>query len=431
MNRIKLLKEQRAAKLTELNALRTGAEKRQFTAEEGTKFDALETEVRNFNADISREERFDAENPTAPVEAAKQDADERVGLSDKEIRKYSLTRAINLLAEGRALDGLEGEASVAESKRVGRDAAGFFVPMEIMSRGRGHRAEKRVNQVGVASDGGYTVGVDNSYENMVGLLRNSSLVMGMGARVLTGLKNDVAIPRVLTGAVAYWVSEQGGITDSSATFGQIGMKPRRLGASVPYSRQFLAQSGLSVDQFIQDDILGAFGVELDRVAINGAGATEPLGILNLAAGDRATSVSFGGAATWAKVISFETNVATANALGMPGSKYNYLTTPATKGVWKAAAKVTNQAVFLWEAGDIVNGYSAGATNQFPTSGTLNQVVFGDFSQVVYGEWSGVDLTVDPYSLAKTGKVQVTIQKFVDMVIRQGKAFAISSDSGAQ
>lgn len=429
MNRIKLLKEQRAAKLTELNALRTGAEKRQFNEEEGKKFDALELEVRNFNADIDREERFDKANPTEPVEAADQDDGERVAMTSKELRRYSLTRAIGLLAEGKALDGFEGEMSKNEEMRLGRSAEGLFIPSDIQHRSR--ILEKRVNQVGVASDGGYLVGVDNNYDNMVPLLRNSALIRSLGARVLTGLKNDVAIPRVLTGGVAYWVSETGTLTDSSATFGQIGMKPRRLGATIPYSRQFVAQAGLSVDQFIQDDLDAAFGVELDRVAINGAGATEPLGILNLASADRATSVSFGAAATWPKVISFETNVAVANALGMAGGRYAYLTTPSTKGVWKGAAKITNQAVFLWENGDIVNGYPAAATNQFPTAGTLNQVIFGDFSQVVYGEWSGLDLTVDPYSLAKTGKIQLTLQKFVDMVIRQGKAFAISSDSGAQ
>ena len=426
MNRIKLLKEQRGAKLKELETLRTGAENRAFTKDEAGKFDALETEIKNLTADIGREERFAEQNPGAPVEQAKQ-GDEKLGLDEKEIRRYSLVGAINRLAEGRGLEGLEKAASEAEAKRLGRDPAGFFVPMEILTRAR----ERRANTVGVASEGGYTVGVDNDYSNMVELLRNQSHILGLGARVLTGLKNDVSIPRVLTGATAYWVSESGSITQSNATFGQIGMKPRRLGASVPYSKQFLAQSGLSVDSFVRDDILGAFGVELDRVAINGAGATEPLGILNMASGDRATSVTFGAAATWAKVLEFETNVATANALGLPGAEYAYLTTPGTRGKWKAAVKVASQAVFLWENGDMVNGYQARATNQFPTSGTTNQVIFGQFGQVVYGEWAGVDVTVDPYTSARTGQVNVTIQKFVDMVVRKGKAFAISTDSGAQ
>jgi HK97 family phage major capsid protein len=423
MNRIKALKEARGAKLKELEALTQSAGTRAFTAEERTKFDALEADIKAINADIEREERALALQ-AGSTEQAKQTHVDVPGLDRKELRKYSLLRAINLLAEKRQVDGLEGELSRDIAKRLGRDPQGFFVPVEAFM-------EHRVNQVGVAADGGYTVGQDISFANMVELLRNQSHVLGLGARVLTGLVNDVQIPRVLTGAVAYWVTESGQITQSSATFGQLALKPKRLGASVPYTKQFLAQSGLAAEAFIRDDILAAFGTELDRVAINGAGVVEPLGILNLASGDRSTSVTFGAAATWAKVVEFETNVATANALQLPGSPYAYLSTPATKGKWKTAPKVSGQAIFLWEGGDQVNGYSARATNQFPTSGTLNQVIFGQFGQVVYGEWAGMDVTVDPYTLARTGQIQVTMQKFVDMVIRQGKAFAISSDSGAQ
>ena len=51
MNRIKLLKEQRGAKLKELEALRTGAENRAFTKDEAGKFDALENDIKNRSAE--------------------------------------------------------------------------------------------------------------------------------------------------------------------------------------------------------------------------------------------------------------------------------------------------------------------------------------------------------------------------------------------
>lgn len=424
-NRIKQLKETRGAKLKEIDALRASAEKRQFTNDEAKRFDVLADEINGLNADLEREDRAASLAPAAEGAVKSEQLNSNLGLNKKELRSYSILKVVNALSGNGKLDGLEAEASAAEARRVGRDPSGVFVPAEVFG------ASRRANAVGTAADGGYTVGEDIDYSNMVELLRNQSHVLGLGARVITGLKGDVTIPRVLTGATAYWVSETGSITQSSGTFGQIAMKPRRLGASVPYSKQFLAQSGLSVENFVRDDITAAFGVELDRVAISGAGASEPLGILNLASGDRATSVTFGAAATWAKVISFETNVATANALGLAGGPYAYLTTPATRGVWKGAVKVSSQANFLWENGDIVNGYAARATNQFPTSGTLNQVIFGQFGQVIYGEWAGIDITVDAITSARTGQVNVTIQKFVDMVVRQGKAFAISTDSGAQ
>jgi HK97 family phage major capsid protein len=428
MSRIKHLKELRGSKLKELDTLRTGAEKRAFTKEESEKFDALETEVRGINADLEREERANnLATAQGSVEQRNGGADERLGLSEKEIRGYSLIRAIGCLIEGRKLDGLEAEASQAEAKRLGKDPTGFFVPFEVMARGVVSERERRANAVGTAADGGYLVGASIDYANMVQLLRNQSHVLSLGARVIPGLVGDVAIPRVLTGATAYWVSETGSIAQSSATFGQVAMKPKRLGASVPYSKQFLNQSGIGAEMFVRDDIFGAFGVELDRVAINGAGGSEPLGILNLASGDRATGVTFGAAPTWAKVVSFETNVETANALGLAGGPYAYLTTPGVKGAWKTTSKVANTASFLWENGDLVNGYTARSTNQVPS----DKVIYGQFGQVIYGEWAGIDLTVDALTAARTGQVIVTMQKFVDMVIRQGKAFSVSSDSGKQ
>lgn len=426
MSRKTHLQEKRGEKLKELNALRNSAEKRSFTAEESGKFDSIEAEIVSINADLAREERSVAlaVNIAASKEGSnnEQRRDDSLGLNAKEVRQYSLMKVINALSERRSLDGLELEASQAEARRLGRDPSGFFVPAEVFALG----AEKRAtNTVTVGPDGGYLVDHTTDYSNMVELLRNQSQVMSLGARTITGLRGDVSIPRVLSGATAYWVSETGQITSTKATFGQISAKPRRLGATTNYTKQLLAQAGLGIENFIRDDIMAAFGVELDRTALNGAGGAEPLGILNLATADRSTSVTFGAAPTWAKVVSFESNVETSNALS--NARYAYLTSPSVKGAWKTTTKISGQAAWLWENGDLVNGYAAKSTNQIPS----NKVIFGDFSQVIYFEWTGIDLTVDPYTLADQNQVKVTMQKHVDCVVRQGKAFAVSTDAGNQ
>lgn len=417
MNRKKYLQEQRGVKLKELEAIRSGAEQRSFTTEEAGKFDSLESEIKGIDAEIGREQRAIELSVGKSIEQV----DAALGLSDKEIRSYSLTKAIREHASGK-LTGLEAEASEAESRRLGRAAQGFFVPFEVLN------AEKRAtNVVGTAADGGYLVQTSIDRANLVGLLRNQTHVLGLGARVITGLKDDITIPRHTDGVTAYWVSETGEITSTKSTFGQIAMKPRRLGATTNYSKQLLAQGSPDIDAFVREDILAKFAVEIDRAAINGAGGAEPLGILNLASGDRATSVTFGAAPTWAKVVSFETLVETANALGLPGGAYGYLTTPGVRGAWKTTAKISGQANWLWDNGDMVNGYMARSTNQVPS----NKVIFGQFGQVLIGEWAGTDIVIDPYTLATTGQVKVTIQKLMDIVIRQGKAFSVSTDAGNQ
>jgi len=397
-------------------------ESRGLNADEGNRSDAIVTEIRGITDLINRME--DNLVPDNEARGATQERDDSIGLSSKEVRQYSLLKVVRALANRESIDGIEKEASEAEARRLGRDPSGIFVPAEIFSRGAENR---NIHRVGNAADGGYLVDTEIDYANMVELLRNQSHVMALGARTITGLRGDVSIPRVISGTTAYWVSETGTITGSKAQFGQLQAKPRRLGSTTNYSKQLLVQSGLGIESFVREDIMASFGLELDRVAINGAGAAEPLGILNLASGDRADGVTFGAAPTWAKVVDFETQVAEANALGLPGSRYAYLTTPGVKGAWKTTSKISGQASWLWEAGDLVNGYASRATNQVPS----NKVVFGDFSQVVYFEWTGIDLTVDPYTLADQNQVKVTMQKHVDMLIRQGKAFSVSSDAGNQ
>jgi HK97 family phage major capsid protein len=422
MNRSKYLKEQRGSKLKELEAIRVSAEKRSLTADEAGRFDAIEKEVNELNVELGREERAIALAAGSTKDVEQVDA--ALGLSDKEIRSYSLTKAIREYASGKSLSGLEAEANVAEARRLGRDPQGFYVPFEVLAASGEKRSD---NAVTPSADGGYLVQTSVDRANMVSLLRNQTHVLGLGARVLTGLRDDVTIPRHTDGVTAYWVSETGDITATKSQFGQIAMKPRRLGATTAYTKQLLAQGSPDIDAFVREDILAKFAVEIDRAAINGSGANEPLGILNLASGDRATGVTFGAAPTWAKVVSFETNVETANALGLPGGAYGYLTTPGVRGAWKTKPKESGQATYIWENGDMVNGYMARSTNQVPS----NKVIFGQFGQVVIGEWAGTDIVIDPYTLATTGQVKVTIQKLMDIIVRQGKAFSVSSDAGNQ
>lgn len=350
-----------------------------------------------------------------------------LGLSRKEVGNYSILRAIRLLADGRPLDGAEREFSDEVSKRLGIQPRGFFMPEDVVRDRRNRNAASRGLLATSPVDGGYTIQSEVLGGELVQLLRNQAKVVGLGARVITGLKGDITIPRQLTGAVAYWVSETGSITDSAATFGQIVGRPRRLGTNVPYSKQFLAQTSLDAEGFVINDSDEAIAVEIDRVCIAGNGGAEPLGILNLPAGVRCTDVTFGGAATWAKYLEFFGNVATANAaMGRLG----YLTTPAAAVKAMSIAKFTNGDVPIWTPDGKIGMFPADWSNQFPTTGTLNQVIFGDWSQEIILEWAGRDVVVDPFTAKKAGNVEVCIQRLVDVVTRRGKGLCVSSDTAA-
>jgi len=351
-----------------------------------------------------------------------------IGLSDKEKRQYSITRAIAMLGNMTPLDGLEREASEAVAKLTKREAKGFFIPQDIMSAPFARNMEMmRTLSAGSATGGGYTVNSQILVSDMIELLRNKPLVARMGCKTITGLVGNIAIPRITGGATAYWLPETGGVTPSDQAFGQLGLTPHRLVGDTAYSKELLIQSSLDVEAFVREDLMTVLAIEKDRAAINGLGANgEPLGILN---NTGIGTVTFGATATWPKVVSFETQVANANAdVGPMG----YLTTPNVRGAFKTTPKVTNQAFFLWEGGDQpgsgrVNGYRAEATKQVPS----DKVIFGNWQDLIIAEWSGIDVVVDPYSQKKNGLIEVTLTLWTDIGVRHPGSFCVSTDSGNQ
>lgn len=353
-----------------------------------------------------------------------------IGLGEKDVKRYSVLRAIRAKMNGGPLDGLERECSDEISKKLERQPTGFFLPDEVVAdtykkRIMASGGDRRTLLAGNATDGGYTVATEILTSEFMRLLRNNTRVVELGARFLSGLTGDISIPRQLTGATVTWVSEIGGLSATSATFGQVVGKPRRVGSSVPYSKQFLAQSSLDAEAFVVEDSDLAMAVELDRVAIGGSGGAQPLGILNLSTNDLGGTVTFSTSPTWPKYLEFFSDLATANSLlGTPA----YLSTPASAAKAMGIAKFANTATPIWDA-DKVGAFRALWSTNFPSG---DKVIFGDFSQILFLEWAGRDVIVDPYGTnATNGTVTVTIQRLIDMVIRRAASFDVSTDSGAQ
>lgn len=366
--------------------------------------------------------------------------DPNIGMNTQEVRQYSLVRALNRLAQNKPLDGIEAEASVAVAKRTKRDPEGFFIPHDVASRSLASANNLSPGQVmsllaglqqmralnaGTSSAGGYVVGTNVLTSDLIELLRNKQLVATMGARVLTGLQGDIAIPRHTGGATAYWLSETGTVTGSQQTFGQLALTPHRLGAATAYTKQLLSQSSLAIESFVREDLMNVLALEKDRAALNGLNAAgEPLGLINT---NGIGAVTFGAAATRAKAIEFQSDVATANA---SRGALAYLTTPAVAAKWMGIAEASNTAEWLWK-GNIDEGQVVGrpgyTTNQVPS----DKVIYGNWNDLILADWDGMDVVVDPYTLATQGQVQIVIHILTDNGLRQVGSFSVSSDSGAQ
>ncbi len=343
-----------------------------------------------------------------------------IGMSNTEVKQYSLVKALREQADFKDISGLEREASDATAKIVGKPAKGFFIPHDMMKAGRALSASD-------ATKGGYTVGTDVLGGDMIEMLRNKALVSQMGARTMSGLIGNVLIPRITGGGAAYWLSETGSVSQTDQTFGQLGLTPKRLVGNTAYSKELLAQSSIDVEAFVRGDLMQVLALAKDLGAINGLGANgQPVGIMNTTG---IKTVTFGAAPTFAKAVDFETQIAGANA---DVEAMAYLTTPAVRGAWKTTVKTANQAIFLWEKGvergvGDVNGYPAYATNQVPS----DRVVFGNWRDLIIAEWAGLDVVVDPFTLKKTGQIEITITLLCDIGVRHAESFCVSTDAGNQ
>ena len=354
-----------------------------------------------------------------------------IGMTQEEARSFSFVRAIQaavLIKDGkfsqaRDIGGFELDASDAVAKKMGRESRGFFVPNEV---------QKRDLLVGTPTAGGNTVATDLLASSFIDLLRNKMAVTGLGAKFLTGLVGQIAIPRQTAGATAYWVAENGAPTESQQAFDQVTMTPKTLGAFTDITRKLLLQSSIDVEGLVRNDLATVIAMAIDLAAINGSGASnQPTGILNTAGIGSVAGGTNGLIPTWGNLVDLESQVAVANAdLGALG----YLTNAKVRGKLKQVSKVSGQNGFIWEDGT-VNGYATGVSNQVPSnltkgtaSGICSAILFGNFADLIIGQWGNLDIMVDPYTGSTAGTVRVVALQDVDVAVRHAESFAAMKDA---
>lgn len=331
-----------------------------------------------------------------------------IGLTEKEAKRYSFRNAIMSQVPNSGIKGeFEKECSDEVAKRLGKSPQGVYVPYDAQLVGRDLTA-------GTASAGGYLVATQVPAGSFVEYLRNAMLMRQLGVQELSGLVGSVSIPKQTGVTTAYWVAENVAITESNATFGQVPLTPKTVGAMQDFSRQLLLQSTPSVDGIVQSDIAGTIAVAVDAAIINGSGAAgQPLGIYGTTGVGTATGASF----SQIIAVSMESDVLAANAGGI--GTYSFLMTPANRGTLKSRVKETGGANgYIVESDNSMVGYPVNVSGNAVANGPL----FGAWNQAVLASWGTLDLLVDPYTGSSAGTIRVVGLYSVDVGVRQPGAF---------
>ena len=338
-----------------------------------------------------------------------------VGLEAKEVQRFSFLRAITALANptdrnAQEAAAFEREVSEEAAKRYDKPASGILVPNEVL------QGYTRDLNVGTATAGGNLVETELLAGSFIDILRNRMAVMQAGVTTLNGLSGNVSIPRQTSASTAYWVGEGSDVTESQQAFDQVNLTPKTIGATTDYTRKLLLQTSISVETMVRNDIAKQIALALDTAAIYGSGSSnQPTGITNTTGIGTSTVTGVG---TFPELIAMETDVAVANA---DQGALKYIVNATARGGLKSVKKDAGSGEFVF-ANNEINGYPVIVSNQL----TNNDCLFGDFSQLIAAFWSGLDLTVDPYAMSKSGSIRIVALQDVDFGVKQPTAFCLGS-----
>jgi len=398
------LREARALKVAEARALLDG--NKELTADQQKQFDAIKAEITRLEADEARAQFLeDMERRTAPTDNKQREFESGVNVLD----------AIRAQVENRSVTGALAEFQ-AEAKRQGIEPkkGGLLVPASIF--------EKRATQTTTTAD--KIVPDDYKASEFIGLLRNSLIVRSLGARVLSGLRGDVVIPKQTGASTAYWLNEGDSLTESNPTFDTIGLSPKHVGALSSLSRQLIQQSNPAIEQLVRDDFVQVVSAAVDKALIHGtAVAKQPVGIL------AAANVQVGTLATlsWANLLGLLEKLALVNASPNAALIHPKVATKLASTLKDA----TVGAEYLLNAGRVA-GIPAHVTNQLEAkTGTPDKgrMILGDFTQLVIGEWGATEILANPYAPTyyEAGAVQLRILHTMDAAVRNPQAFVKVED----
>ena len=403
----KLLKAERA-RIQEITQIAEKYDLREL----GQEYISKGKEVSDFNSAVLK----DLEPRNQISQASETNA--TIGLTEKETGNFSFLRALNYLANptdsrAREAASFEIEASEAAAAKLGRTSRGITIPQDVLTA-------QRDLQTSPGSAGGDVIKTDLLTGSFIDLLRNESACARAGATILSGLEGNVKIPKQSGAASASWISEGAAAAESDQTLTQVSLVPRTVGAYTDVTRKLLLQSSIDIENFVRNDLARVIALKIDLAGLYGSGvANEPLGLKNTVG---IGAEAFAGAVpTFPEVIAMESDLGSANALlGSPC----YITNASMRGSLKGTKKDAGSGEFVWTGGQDgeMNGYRAFVSNQV----AAGDVWMGNFADLLMGFWSGLDLTVDPYTNSTSGTVRIVALQDCDVAVRHPESFCLGT-----
>ncbi len=258
---------------------------------------------------------------------------------------------------------------------------------------QGAELERRALSEGVNANGGFLTPEPLS-ARLIDRIRNAMRVMQSGAQTVPMQFDTLNMARLTAGpnpAVA-WKSEAASITPSDLSFDRITFTARTLPILVLMSRELFEDIPGEAAGLIEDELIQALALELDRACLRGSGtAPEPKGVLNQPGVALTALGTNGRTPTWDDAIDAVATIRTKNL--EPSAILWASRTEQT------LAKVKDTQGRYLEPPSAISTIPRKTTNQIPvnlTTGTstdTSEVYVADWAQLLLGVRNSVGFSL--------------------------------------
>lgn len=438
---IKALKDERGAKLKEMDALVesiTIKEARAFNADEQKKYDAFKTEIESINqrlAVLEEKEKRDAAT-AAPMYNTGESRSDVSQSEQKDLDKYSFLKVARNVANKKPLDGLEAEMN-QEAEREMRQAgatpsgAGYAIPLVVLRHSKIQKRDMTATG-GTGTEGGHNV--QTEVKGYIEALREESRVISLGADFVPGAVGNIQMPRENAVYTASWKDGENATTaEKNPTYTKVDLTPKRLGGYIDVSNQLLAQTAPGFEARIRNQIMIGQALGIDAGAINGSGSSgEPTGILNTSGIGSVVGGTDGAAPDRDDLVDLWKAVGVAK--GLRGSLH-YLSNPQAFAKLAKTKTDTGSGIFVLDQNKQFMGYNFAVSTNVPSTldkgtatGVCSAIIFGNFNDLMITQWGGVEIIVDQYTQALTGLTRMVVNTFTDLAVLRAGSFAAMKDA---
>jgi HK97 family phage major capsid protein len=427
--KIRELNEKRGAAYKDLVAL---SDKTSFTADETTRYNGLETEIRGIDEALVRNAKAMSLARPEPVLTSGEERD---------VARFDIGSALRSLIANKALTGIEREL-VDEGQKEARSAgissgSGLTLPRMLVRRGGEARAAMSATGTTTVSldQGGMTIATNK--QGLLDDFYNSSILRVNGATVLEGLVGNLDIPRLLKATDPAKKTENASADSANPTTSMLSLVPKRLPAYVDIGEQLLNQSSSAIETVIRRNLTAQLSSIQEKAFFHGGGTSEANGIAGTSGIGSVVGGTNGLAPTWTQIVSLESKVDQANALlGVPRYFINGKTKAQLKTTLKNSATGTDSNYILSDMNvGIMNGYQYASTNAISSAltkgsaSTCSAIFFGNPADYWIGYWGGLTLEIlRDSSNAITGQYRLAAAVYYDGGVVRAQSFSAMLDA---